>query len=75
VQREFELAQAIGGIDGDEDQPGLGGGEFRQRPLGAVQRPDADPFAALQAKCKEAGRQRIDAFGEFGPGPAHVVAR
>ena len=74
VQREFELGQAIGGIDGDEDQPGLGGGELRQRPFRAVQRPDADPFAALQAEREEARGQRVDALGEFGPGPAHIVA-
>ena len=74
-EREFEFAQAIGGIDGDENEPGLGGGKLRQRPFRPVQRPDADPRAALEAEREKARGQRIDAFGKFLPGPAHVMAR
>ena len=73
-QREFEFAQAIGGIDGDENEPRLGGGELRQRPFRAVQRPDADPRAAFEAEREKARRQRVDALGKFLPGPAHVMA-
>ena len=75
VQREFEFAQPIGGIDGDQDQPGLGGGELRQRPFRPVGRPDADPRAALEAEREKARGQRVDPLGEFLPGPAHAVAR
>ena len=73
-QREFEFAQAVGGIDGDENEPGFGGGELRQRPFRAVERPHPDPRAALQAKREKARRQRVDALGKLLPGPAHVMA-
>ena len=74
-EREFEFAQAIGRIDGDENEPGLGGGELRQRPFRPVQRPDADPRAAFEAEREKARGQRIDALGQFPPRPAHVMAR
>ena len=74
-QGEFEFAEAIGRVDGDEDDAGLGGGKLRQRPFRPVERPDADPRAAFQPEREKAGRQRIDAFGEFLPGPADIVAR
>ena len=73
-QREFEFAQAIGWIDGDENEPRFGGGKLRQRPFRPVQRPHPDPRAAFQAKREKARRQRIDTFGKFLPGPAHVMA-
>ena len=73
-EREFELAQAVGGIDGDENESGLGGGKLRQRPFRAIERPHPDPRAALEAKREKARRQRIDALGKFLPGPAHVMA-
>ncbi|GCC46801.1 hypothetical protein chiPu_0030737, partial [Chiloscyllium punctatum] len=65
AEGEFELAQAIRRIDGDEDQPGLRGGELRQRPFRPVQRPDADPLAALQSEREETCGDRLDPFGEF----------
>ena len=74
-QREFELAQTIGGIDGDENESCFGGGKLRQRPFRPVQRPHPDPRAALEAEREKARRQRIDAFGKLFPGPAHVMAR
>ena len=73
-QCEFEFAQAVGGIDGDENEPRLGGGELRQRPFRAIERPHPDPRAALQAEREEARRQRVDARGKLFPGPAHVMA-
>ena len=33
---KFQLAQAIGGVDGDENEPGLGGGKLGQRPFRPV---------------------------------------
>ncbi len=74
-QREFEFAQAIGGIDGDEDESRLGGGELRQRPFRPVQRPHPDPRAAFEPEREKARRQRVDAFGKLLPCPAHVMAR
>ena len=74
-QRELELAQAIGRIDGDEDESRLRGGELRQRPLGAVQRPHPDPRAAFEAEREKSRRQRVDARGKFLPRPADVMAR
>src|SRR6202022_4965747 len=73
-EREFQFAQAIGGIDGDENEPGLGGGKLRQRPFRPVQRPDADPRAALEAECEESRSQRVDAACEFLPRPPDAVA-
>src|SRR6185437_3429063 len=63
----------IGRVDGNEDQSRLCGGELRQRPFGAVQRPDADPRATFQTEREEACGQRIDAGGELRPGPADIV--
>ena len=62
-QCEFEFAEAVGRIDGDENEPGLGRGELRQRPFRAVQRPDADPRAGLRGRARES------------PRPAHRPAR
>ena len=75
AKREFQFAQPIGGVDRHQDQPGFGGGELRQRPFGAVERPDADPHPAFQPEREETRSQRVDAFGKFLPGPAHIVAR
>ena len=66
-QREFELAQAIGWIDGDENESCFGGGKLRQRPFRPVERPHPDPRAALEAEREKARRQRIDAFGKLFP--------
>ena len=76
LQRIFEFVQAIGGIDGDEDQPRLGGGELGQRPFRPVERPDADPLAALQAelRAKPAARSRTRA-PKLAPGPGDAMAR
>ena len=74
-QGEFEFAEAIGGIDGDENEPGLGGGKLRQRPFGPVQRPHADSIAWYEPEREQAGGQRLNAPGKFLPGPADAVAR
>ena len=74
-QREFEFAQAIGGIDGDENEPGFGGGKLRQRPFRTIERPDADARATFEAERQKAGGQRIDSLRQFFPGPPDAVAR
>lgn len=74
-QREFELAQAIGGIDGDENKPGLGGGKLRQRPFRTIERPNADARATFEPEREKAGSQRIDPLRQFLPGPLDPVAR
>jgi hypothetical protein len=74
-EREFEFAEAVGRIDGDQNEPGLGGGKLRQRPFRPVQRPDADPRAALQPEREKARRQRIDPLRQFSPIPPDVMAR
>ncbi len=68
-QCEFEFAEAVGGIDGDENEAGLGGGKLRQRPFRPVQRPHPDAGAAFQPEREKARRQRIDPLGQFSPGP------
>ena len=75
AEREFQFAEPIGRIDGDEDQAGAGGGELRQRPFRPVQRPDADACAGLESEREKASRKIVDARREFAPGPAHVVTR
>ena len=52
-ERVLQLAQAVGGIDVDEDEPGLGGGELGQRPFRAVRRPDADPRRRARGRARE----------------------
>ena len=74
-QREFQFAEAIGGIDGDENEAGLGGGKLRQRPFRPVQRPHPDAGAAFQPEREKARRQRIDPLGQFSPIPPDVMAR
>ena len=54
--------------------PGFGGGELRQRPFRAVERPDADPRPAFEPERDETGGQRIDTFGEFRPRPPDIMA-
>ena len=57
VQRVFELGEAIGRVDVDQDQPGLGGRELGDDPFGVVRRPDADALAAASARARAARRR------------------
>ena len=75
VQRVFELRQAIGGVDVDQDQPGLRRGELRHRPFAVVGRPDTDAVARLQAERKQACGERVDLLRERAVAPAHVLMR
>ena len=60
VQRVLQLVGAVGRVDVDQDQAGLGGGELRHHPLGVVGRPDADPVAGLEAQRQQAGGEGVD---------------
>ncbi len=76
VQRVFELGLAIGGIDGDEDQPRFRRRELRQRPLRATRRPDADAVARRKTHRQQSRRQRFRLRVQLGIGPADgLVAR
>ena len=66
----FEFGEAVGRVDGDEDEAGAGGGELGDDPLGVVGGPDADAVAGGEAECEEAGGEFVGLFGEFAPGPA-----
>ena len=71
-ESEFQFGEPVGRVDGHENEAGLGGRELRQRPFRPVQRPDADPRAALETEREKARGQRIDALGQFLPAPAHI---
>jgi hypothetical protein len=73
VKRVFELGDAIGRVNIDQDQPGLGGGELRDGPFGVVRRPDADPLAWFQAEREEAGGERIDPLFQLAVAPANLL--
>ena len=75
VERVFELGEAIGRVDVDQDQPGLGRGELGQRPLAVVGRPDADAVARLQAEREQARGERVDLLPERAVAPAHALVR
>ena len=60
VQRVFQLVGAVGRVDVDQDQAGLGGGELGHHPFGVVGRPDADPVAGLEAQRQQAGGEGVD---------------
>ena len=73
VERIVELGQAIGGVDVDQNEPGLGGRELGHDPFGVVGRPDADALARPETERDEARGQRIDAALQFAIGPVHVL--
>jgi len=69
----IELGEAIGGIDVDEDEPGLGGGELGHHPFGVVGRPDADAIARREAERQEPRGKRVDPALQFAIAPADVL--
>ena len=73
VQRVFQLGQAIGRVDVDQDQAGPGGGELGEHPFGVVGRPDADAVARLEPERQQAGGEGVGPLGEFAPGPADAL--
>ena len=60
-QRVLELVDPVGGVDVDEDHADLGGGVLRQRPLGAVRAPDADPVALAETRGEHPAASRSTA--------------
>src|SRR5258706_1165014 len=56
-QDVFQLAQAIGRIDVDQNQTGFRRCKLRDRPLRAVRRPDADAIAWLAAENQKTRRE------------------
>ena len=75
VEGVFQLGQAIGGIDVDQDQPGLRRGELRHRPFAVVGRPDADAIARLEPERDQACGKLVDLLRERAVAPAHVLMR
>ncbi len=69
----FQLAGAVGGVDVDQDDPGLGAGELGDAPLRAVGCPDAQAVAGLQAQGHERPGMQVDAGGKIRPGVAQVL--
>ena len=65
-----KLVTAIGRVDVDQHRADLGRGVLQQGPLRAVQRPDADPVAGVDAFGQQAKRQRRDVSIELGVRPA-----
>ncbi len=73
LERVLEFVEAVGGVDVDQDHPGLGAGELGDAPLGAVRRPDAQTLARLQADGDEGPRTAVDRLGQLGPGEAQAL--
>ena len=75
VQRVFDLGQAVGGIDVDQNDADARGGKLGQQPLVAVRRPDADAVALAKPERQEPGGQLVDFAVEIVVAAANVLAR
>ena len=73
VERVFQLGDAIGRIDVDQDQPGLGGGELGQHPFRVIGRPDADAVAGVEPKRQQSGSELVDLVAQFAVGKPHLL--
>jgi len=73
VQRVFELSQTVGGVDVDEDQSGLSGGELSDHPLGVVRRPHADTVTASESEGQQAGGKGVDPILQLMVFPADML--
>ena len=73
VERVFKLGDAIGRIDVDQDEPGLGGGELGEHPFAVVRRPDADAVARLQPERQQPGGEPVDRLLQLAVAHAHVL--
>ena len=73
VERVFELGNAIGRIDIDQDQAGFGGGELREHPFAGVGRPDADAVAGLEAERQQSGGEPINFPLQLGISQPHFL--
>ena len=76
LERVGELGRPVGGVDVHEDDARLRGRELRQRPLGAVRRPDADAVADLEPRGHERASEPVGRRVELRVGHAgSLVAR
>src|SRR6476661_6551744 len=60
-QDVLQLAQAIGGIDVDQNQTSLRRRKLRDRPFRAIRGPDADAIARLKAEGQKPRRESVGA--------------
>src|SRR5262249_46640524 len=73
IQSVGQLRAAIGGIDGHEDQAGLGACELRDDPFRAVLSPNAEAIARLKSEAKEGCCGIVDALLELRVCPPHCL--
>ena len=73
LQGVVEFAEAVSGVDVDQDQPCLCGRELGDHPLPAVGRPDTDSIAGGKTETEKAGGKMIDSLLQFAIGPADVL--
>ena len=64
-----QLVRAVRRVDVDEDHPDVGRGVLKQRPLGVVGAPQADPVAGLQPEPHQPGAEPLDPLRELVVGP------
>src|SRR6202051_2672348 len=74
-QDVFQLAQAIGRIDVDENQTGFRRRKLRNRPFGTVRGPNPDPIPGLQAESQKPRRECVGTRFELRVGPANLLVR
>ncbi len=75
VERVLELGQAVGRVDVDEDQAGIGAAELRQQPFGAIGRQHADAIAGLESRREQAGGEFAGALAQLFPRPPNALVR
>ena len=73
VQGVFQFGYAVSGIDVDQNQANLGGGELHQQPLRVVVRPDTDALARLQAQPQQSAGKLMAGGLQFAVGVAQVL--
>ncbi len=73
VQHIFDLAAAIGRIDGRQNQARFGRSELHQQPLGAVGRPDPDTIATIEPETDQAASHTIDPLSQILPRPSYAL--
>src|SRR6267378_3466607 len=74
-QDVFQLTQAIGGIDIDQNQTSLRRRKLRDRPFRAVWGPNADAIPRLQTERQKPGGERVGTHLELRVGPANFLVR
>src|SRR5882724_3288972 len=74
-QDVFQLTQAVGRIDVDQNQAGLRRRKLRDRPFRAVRGPNADAVPRLQTKRQKPGGERVGTHLELRVGPANFLVR